>query len=139
MRAPHWQMCHFIFQSIKFTLEKLLNCRHLTPTRVASRPLCTAGYQIYLQLKAMLSQTLRGEIYWHLAFGGFFIYDLSKLIEIQNRFMKCSFVLCKMAGFQIYLQLKAECCPKVYEGRSIGVCKHFIRSTKFDENLSQWR
>ena len=46
----------------------------------------------------------RGDL---LAFGGFFIYDLSKLFEILNKFIKCSFVLFKMAGFQIYLQLRA--------------------------------
>ena len=37
-----------------------------------------AGFQIYLQLRAMLSQSLRGEIYWHLAFGGFFISIFSR-------------------------------------------------------------
>ena len=46
----------------------------------------------------------RGDL---LAFGGFFIYNLSKLFQILNKFIKCSFVLFKMAGFQIYLQLRA--------------------------------
>ena len=57
--------------------------------------------------KFLPTDSVEKRLQFHYQIGGFFICDLWISFEILDKFIKCSIVLFKMAGFQIYLQLRA--------------------------------